>query len=326
MQIGPHLLDNPVILAPMAGVTDLPFRKLCMKFGAAIAISEMLTADPSLWNTNKSLKRMDHTDELGVRWVQIAGSDPQMLAQAAQFNEKRGAQIIDINMGCPAKKVCLKAAGSALLSDPQKVQAILEKVSEAVKIPVTLKIRTGPDLTNRNAEQIAQIAQDAGIKALSIHGRTRACRFEGTAEYDTIAKVKKLVQIPVIANGDITSPEQAKKILDFTAADAIMIGRAAQGRPWIFREINHYLQTGEILPLPELSQIGQILLEHVKALHQFYGELSGLRIARKHVGWYLKNHPQGAEIRTSFNKINCPVNQLDFLYQNFNRNKLANAS
>ena len=301
--IGPYQLPNPVMLAPMAGVTDRPFRQLCRRLGAGWVVGEMVTADPSLWHTRKSQLRMDHQGEPAPRVVQIAGGDAEMLAQAARLNAELGAQIIDINMGCPAKKVCNKAAGSALLRDEPLVREILDAVVGAVDVPVTLKIRTGWDRQNKNGITVAKIAEDAGIAALSVHGRTRADLYTGEAEYDTIAAIKQAISIPVFANGDIDSPQKAKAVLDATGADALLIGRAAQGRPWIFREIEHYLRTGETLPAPSLLEVERILLEHLAALHAFYGELMGTRIARKHVGWYLATLPGAREFRAQFNRL-----------------------
>ena len=303
VRIGPYTLTNRLILAPMAGVTDQPFRQLCRRFGAALVVSEMLTSDVRLWNSRKSRLRMPHADEPEPRSVQIAGGDPQMLAEAAQRNVELGAQIIDINMGCPAKKVCNKAAGSALMRDERLVADILEAVVAAVDVPVTLKIRTGWDRQNKNGAAIARIAEQAGIAALAVHGRTRADLYTGEAEYDTIAAIKQAISIPVFANGDIDSPQKAKAVLDATGADALLIGRAAQGRPWIFREIEHYLRTGETLPAPSLLEVERILLEHLAALHAFYGELMGTRIARKHVGWYLATLPGAREFRAQFNRL-----------------------
>ncbi|MCP5161429.1 MAG: tRNA dihydrouridine synthase DusB [Hahellaceae bacterium] len=311
LTIGPYNLENPLILAPMAGVTDLPFRRLCRQLGAGMAVSEMVIANPDLWDTRKSYFRLNHEDEAEPRSVQIAGADPDMLANAARMNEERGAQIIDINMGCPAKKVCNRAAGSALLRDEALVTEILQSVVKAVTVPVTLKIRTGWDSENRNALTIARIAEDAGIQALAIHGRTRACKFEGEAEYETIARVKQRVSIPVFANGDIDSPEKARFVLDHTQADGLLIGRAAQGNPWIFREILHYLKTGEKLPSANTAEVRQTLLMHVKELHRFYGDYLGLRIARKHVGWYMKTLPQGHAFRAGFNSFESAQQQLD---------------
>ncbi|OED40889.1 tRNA dihydrouridine synthase DusB [Endozoicomonas sp. (ex Bugula neritina AB1)] len=287
----------------MAGVTDNPFRQLCMKMGAGMAVSEMVTSNPKLWHTRKSRLRMDHQGEHEPRSVQIAGNDPVEMARAAVVNQQHGAQIIDINMGCPAKKVCNKAAGSALLKDTPLVKDILDAVVSAVDIPVTLKIRTGWDPENRNGLEIAQLAQQSGIQALAVHGRTRACMYRGEAEYDTIEQIVQAVDIPVIANGDITSPEKAWDVLNQTGAAAVMIGRAAQGRPWIFREINHFLKSGEHLPAPSQKEILNILLEHLRALHEFYGEVQGVRIARKHVGWYMQGQPSGSDFRKRFNRV-----------------------
>ena len=309
LKIGPHSITNPVVLAPMAGVTDNPFRQLCLKMGAGMAVSEMVISNTKLWHTRKSKLRMDHSGELEPRSVQIAGHDPDQMAEAALLNQQHGAQIVDINMGCPAKKVCNKAAGSALLKDVALVEKILTSVVAAVDIPVTLKIRTGWDTDNRNGVQIARLAQQCGIKALAVHGRTRACMYRGEAEFDTIAQIVKSVDIPVIANGDINSPEKAKDVLQKTGASAIMIGRAAQGRPWIFREINHFLEHGEHLPVPKNEEILTILLGHLKALHQFYGELQGVRIARKHVGWYMQGQPSGSDFRKRFNRLECSETQ-----------------
>ncbi len=303
LQIGPHRIDSPVILAPMAGITDRPFRQLCRSLGAGLVISEMVTSDTSLWHSQKSRKRLDHQGEVGPIAVQIAGAEPAMLAHAARLNVENGAQIIDINMGCPAKKVCKKAAGSALLKDEKLVCEILTAVTSAVDVPVTLKIRTGWDEENRNATTIALIAEECGISALAIHGRTRACGFSGEAEYETIAEVVQKLRIPVFCNGDITSPLQAKDVLSYTGAQAVMIGRAAQGRPWIFREINHYLTTGEYLPPISLIEIRDILLIHLKDLADFYGEFLGARIARKHLGWYLKTIPGSEYFRKKFNQL-----------------------
>lgn len=294
----------------MAGVTDRPFRQLCKAMGAGLVISEMLTADSSLWDSRKSLLRMDHSGEAEPIAVQIAGGDPQMLAEAARLNVANGAQIIDINMGCPAKKVCKKAAGSALLQDEQLVSEILQAVVKAVDIPVTLKFRTGWSQEMRNATRIARIAEDAGIQALALHGRTRADAFLGAAEYDTIAEVVKAVQIPVFANGDVTSPTKAKAVLEHTGAAAVMIGRAAQGRPWIFREIEHYLRTGEQLPEPTLTEIREILLSHLRELYRFYGEVMGPRIARKHASWYLQTVPGSDLFRKAFNAMENAEEQL----------------
>jgi tRNA-dihydrouridine synthase B len=287
----------------MAGVTDRPFRQLCRQLGAGLVVSEMVTSDTRLWNSRKSQTRLNHTGEVEPRSVQIAGGDPLMMAEAARMNVERGAQIIDINMGCPAKKVCKKAAGSALLRDEPLVANILDAVVSAVDVPVTLKIRTGWDKDNRNATRVARMAEDAGIQALAVHGRTRACAYQGQAEYDTIAAVVDTVNIPVFANGDIDSPHKAKYVLDTTGASAVMIGRAAQGRPWIFREIEHFLRTGMLIAEPSLEEIRDILCNHLSELHRFYGDFMGPRIARKHVSWYLKTLAGSGDFRKTFNKI-----------------------
>ncbi len=319
IRIGPYQLPNRVILAPMAGVTDRPFRQLCRRLGAGLVVSEMVTSDTRLWNSRKSRQRLDHAGEAEPRSVQIAGGDPQMMAEAALRNQQLGAQIIDINMGCPAKKVCNKAAGSALLRDEILVGEILEAVVAAVSIPVTLKIRTGWCAERRNGVQIARIAEQSGIQALAVHGRTRDQLYTGQAEYDTIASIKQAIGIPVFANGDINTPEKARQVLEQTGADAVMIGRAAQGRPWIFREINHYLETGSLLDAPELSWQRDILLEHLDSLHSFYGPDQGARIARKHVGWYLETLPEAATFRRAFNRIECPALQRRNIEDYFNR-------
>lgn len=303
VRIGPYTLPNRLILAPMAGVTDRPFRALCRRLGAGMTVSEMLTSDARLWNSRKSRLRLPHEDEPEPRSVQIAGADPQMLAEAARRNVELGAQIIDINMGCPAKKVCNKAAGSALMKNEALVAEILQAVVAAVDVPVTLKIRTGWDRANRNGVSVSRLAEQAGIAALAVHGRTRADLYSGAAEYDTIAAIKQAVSIPVFANGDIDSPEKARQVLEATGADGLLIGRAAQGRPWIFREIEHYLQTGERLPAVTAVEMEPVLLEHLAALHRFYGEELGVRIARKHVGWYLATLPGAREFRTQFNRL-----------------------
>lgn len=297
----------------MAGVTDRPFRQLCRRLGAGLAVSEMLSSNPQVWKTDKSMNRMNHLGETGIRSVQIAGADPDLMAEAAAFNEKNGAQIIDINMGCPAKKVNKKLAGSALMQHPQLVEDIIKAVVKAVKVPVTLKTRTGWDTDNRNGVEIARIAERNGIQCLAIHGRTKACMYKGQAEYNTIKEIKENVQIPVIANGDITSPEQAEQVLAYTNADGLMIGRAAQGRPWIFREIDHYLRTGHILAPPEKEEVRSILLEHVTNLHQLYGDVLGPRIARKHVGWYLADQDKDRSFRKRFNAIEDCQQQFDDL-------------
>nr|WP_241264638.1 tRNA dihydrouridine synthase DusB [Marinobacter daepoensis] len=316
-KIGPYTLPNPLIVAPMAGVTDRPFRQLCRRMGAGLAVSEMVIADSKLWHTRKSQTRLNHDGEPEPRSVQIAGGDPEMLADAARQNAGFGAQIIDINMGCPAKKVCNKAAGSALMKDEKLVRQILEAVVNAVDIPVTLKMRTGWDRDNRNAPVIARMAEDAGIQALAVHGRTRADKYNGDAEYDTIAEVKASVGIPVFANGDITTPEKARRVLAHTGADGLLIGRGAQGRPWIFREILHYLETGEHLPAPPVDEVERILAGHLEELHEFYGELMGVRIARKHVGWYLQSHDDSKQFRKRFNAIDDAREQKDCIAQYF---------
>jgi tRNA-dihydrouridine synthase B len=294
----------------MAGVTDKPFRLLCKRLGAGLAMSEMTISDPRFWSTEKSLRRMDHAGEPDPVGVQIAGTEPAQLAEAARYNVDHGAQIIDINMGCPAKKVCNAWAGSALMRDEALVARILAAVVAAVDVPVTLKIRTGWATGQRNAVAIAHIAEDAGIAALAVHGRTRDQQYTGTAEYDTIAEVKSRLAIPVLANGDIDSPEKAAAVLAHTRCDAVMVGRAAQGRPWIFREIAHFLATGAHMPPPSLGEIRDILLGHLEALHAFYGEPSGVRIARKHLGWYAKDRPENAAFRAVVNRAETPEAQL----------------
>lgn len=319
--IGPYQINQPTVLAPMAGVTDLPFRQLCREHGAGLVVSEMVSSNPQLRETRKSSLRRQFAGEPAPRSVQIAGTEPDTMAAAAQFNVAQGAEIIDINMGCPAKKVCRKAAGSALLQHPQLVAEILAAVVAAVDVPVTLKIRTGWDPDNRNAIEIAQIAEQAGVAALAIHGRTRACRFNGHAEYATIAAVVANCRLPVIANGDITSPQQAAAVLAQTGAAAVMIGRAAQGNPWLFAQINHYLACGELLAAPSHADVAATALAHLAALHQFYGELGGLRIARKHVAWYLEAHfsDSAAGFRPLFNRLESAAEQLDALAHFFNQ-------
>jgi len=319
MQIGPYQLNNPLILAPMAGVTDLPFRQLCKQLGAGMAVSEMVSSNSLLWGSEKTRRRASHDGEIEPKSVQIAGADPQMMAEAARHNVDQGAQIIDINMGCPAKKVCNVMAGSALLQDESLVERIVQAVVNAVDVPVTLKIRTGWDSEHRNAPLIARIAEEAGIQALAIHGRTRADQYHGEAEYDTIAEVKSRVGIPVIANGDITTPQKAEFVLRHTDADAVMIGRAAQGRPWIFGEIDHYLQTGELLPEPSAENIRDILVGHLKNLYAFYGEHTGVRVARKHISWYSKGQSHGAAFRQAVNRVDSVEQQLDMIYEFFER-------
>ncbi|MEN6586452.1 MAG: tRNA dihydrouridine synthase DusB [Sulfuricella sp.] len=310
MKIGPYQLKNNLVVAPMAGVTDRPFRQLCKKMGAGMAVSEMVTSNSLLYGSAKTLRRANHDGEVEPIAVQIAGAVPEMLAEAARFNVDQGAQIIDINMGCPAKKVCNVMAGSALLQDEALVARILEAVVKAVNVPVTLKIRTGWNRDNRNALNVARIAELSGIRSLAIHGRTRACGYSGDAEYDTIAAVKAHIAIPVLANGDITTPEKAKFVLDHTGADGVMIGRAAMGRPWIFREIAHFLQTGSHLPPPEVAEIHRVLIGHLHDLYAFYGEYTGLRMARKHISWYTKGLIGSASFRHAMNQLQTVAEQL----------------
>jgi tRNA-dihydrouridine synthase B len=318
MQIGKHILKNKLVVAPMAGVTDRPFRQLCKLMGAGMAVSEMVASNSLLWGSEKTRRRADHEGEVDPISVQIAGADPQMLADAARFNVDNGAQIIDINMGCPAKKVCNVMAGSALLKDEPLVSRILQAVVNAVDVPVTLKIRTGWDQGSKNAVTVAKIAERCGIQALAIHGRTRACGFSGEAEYDTIADVKSQIGIPVMANGDISTPEQVKHVLEYTQADAVMIGRAAQGRPWMFREINHYLATGEYLPPPEVREIHRVLVAHLQDLYGFYGEQRGVRVARKHISWYSKGLAGSAAFRHAMNQLETCQEQLAAVDEFFN--------
>jgi len=318
MLIGPHQISNQVILAPMAGVTDRPFRQLCKQLGAGMAVSEMVSSNSLLWGSEKTKRRANHDGETDPISVQIMGTEPAMMAEAAKHNADNGAQIIDINMGCPAKKVCNVLAGSALMQNEALVQDILEAVVAAVDVPVTLKIRTGWDTQNRNALNIAKIAEQSGIQSLAIHGRTRTDMYKGDAEYDTIADVKSRISIPVIANGDITTPEKAKFVLDYTGADAVMIGRAAQGRPWIFREINHYLKTGQIMSSPNNAEIRDILLGHLANLYEFYGEYTGVRMARKHISWYSKGQKHGAAFRQAVNKAETIEKQLEITHTFFN--------
>lgn len=310
MRIGPHAIEPKVILAPMAGVTDKPFRLLCKRLGAGLAVSEMTTSDPRFWSTRKSLHRMDHAGEPDPVSVQIAGTVPAVMAEAARHNAAHGAQIIDINMGCPAKKVCNAWAGSALMQDEALVARICAAVVAAVDVPVTLKIRTGWDATHRNAPAIARIAQDCGIAALAVHGRTRDQQYGGSAEYDTIAAIKAALSIPVVANGDIDSPDKALAVLRHTGCDAVMVGRAAQGRPWILGEIAHFLATGERLPPPTLREVRDILLSHLHALHAFYGETAGVRIARKHLGWYAKDRPENRAFLAVVNRAEDAASQV----------------
>ncbi len=310
MELGPYKLPNNILVAPMAGVTDRPFRQLCRRLGAGLAVSEMISANAKLRHSLKTQRRMDHLGEDEPKSVQIAGAEPAAMADAARYNVDHGAQIIDINMGCPAKKVCKKSAGSALLEDEQLVAKILDAVVSAVSVPVTLKIRTGPRPGRRNGVNIAKIAESAGIQALAVHGRTRYCMFHGHAEYDTIRAIKHSVSIPIIANGDIDDPIKAKKVLAYTGADGVMIGRAAQGRPWLFKQIEHYLNTGQRLPDPSLSQQRDLLMDHLRQIHEFYGEKCGVRVARKHIGWYTERLPGQPEFRSVINRIESSQVQL----------------
>ena len=319
MRIGAHTLRNRLFVAPMAGITDRPFRRLARRFGAGLAVSEMVSSRPELRESRKTRLRLEHTGEAGPIAVQIAGSDPAMLAEAARYNVGLGADIIDINMGCPAKKVCNVYAGSALLADEPLVARILEAVSAAVSVPVTLKIRTGPAPQQRNALRIARIAESAGVQLLAIHGRTRACGFGGHAEYHTIAEVKAHVRIPVVANGDIETPEDAKRVLEQTGADGLMIGRAAHGRPWLFREIEHYLASGERLPPPGVHTMRAVLLEHLEGLYALYGAEQGTRVARKHIGWTVRALPGGEAFRSAVNRIDAADAQHSAVSDYFDR-------
>lgn len=319
MRIGPYQLKNNLFLAPMAGVTDRPFRQLCKRLGAGMAASEMVSSNSLLWGSDKTKRRADHTGEDEPRTVQIAGAEPAMMAEAARYNVDHGAQIIDINMGCPAKKVCNVMAGSALLQHEQLVRQILEAVVGSVSIPVTLKIRTGWDRAHKNGVTIARIAEDCGIQALAVHGRTRADLYQGEAEYETIAAIKAAVKIPVIANGDITTPQKAKAVLAQTGVDGVMIGRAAQGNPWIFREIEHYLRTGEELAAPPVGDVRDTLLQHLANLYAFYGEYTGVRMARKHISWYSKGLVGGAVFRNQVNRAETMDTQLAMVREFFDR-------
>jgi len=309
MRIGPYQLKNNLVAAPMAGVTDRPFRLLCRSLGAGLAVSEMVASNSLLWGSEKTKRRANHEGEPEPKSVQIVGADPVMLAEAAKVNVANGAQLIDINMGCPAKKICNVMAGSALLRDEALVARLLESVVQAVDVPVTLKIRTGWDSSSRNGVAIARLAEQCGIQALSVHGRTRADAFGGSAEYDTIAAIKAAVKIPVLANGDIDTPEKAKYVPEHTGVDGLMIGRAAQGRPWIFREIEHYLKTGEKLPEPAPLEVRDILLGHLENLYEFYGEHLGVRVARKHISWYSKGCVGGAVFRHAINQVETAAGQ-----------------
>lgn len=327
MRIGSWTLSHPVFVAPMAGVTDRPFRRLCKTLGAAYAVSEMAASNPRLWNSVKTSRRLNHEGEADPVAVQIAGSDPEMMAEAARYNITKGAHIIDINMGCPAKKVCSVAAGSALLRDEALVEKILRSVVEACRpydVPVTLKTRTGWDHSSRNALSIGLMAQDIGIAALTLHGRTRCDLYKGEAEYDTIREVKQALEIPVIANGDIDSPEKAQQVLEYTDADAVMIGRAAQGRPWIFREISHYLATGTHLAPPTWGELRHCLLDHLEDHYRFYGEHTGVRTARKHIGWYINGLPDAEALRQQVNQAETTTSQISALeiwFEQFSNNE-----
>jgi len=317
MKIGPYTLANPVALAPMAGVTDRPFRQLCRQLGAAYVVTEMIAADPRVRDSRKTTLRSNFEGEPAPVAVQIAGSDPGWLADAAQYNVALGAQIIDINMGCPVKKVCRKLAGSALLSDPALVERILDTVVRAVAVPVTLKIRTGPDTRNRNGVEIARIAEQCGIRALAVHGRTRADRFRGAAEYDTIRAICQSISIPVFANGDVNTPKQAREVLDYTGAGGLMIGRGAQGNPWIFRELNHYLSSGRELPPPTPGEVHAVMRDHLARLHRFYGEAHGVCVSRKHIGWYLKGRPNSEPVLYDLMRVQTAREQFRLLERYF---------
>jgi tRNA-dihydrouridine synthase B len=310
MQIGPYTLPNQLVLAPMAGISDRPYRKLCRSLGAGLAVSEMISANALLWDNKKTRQRINHEGEPGPVVVQIAGADPDILALAAQENVRSGADIIDINMGCPAKKVCNKQAGSALLGNEELVARILDKVVNAVDVPVTLKIRTGSDPENRNACRIAEIAEQSGVQSLAVHGRTRKCAFRGEAEYETIRQVKQQVKIPVIANGDISTPEKAAKVLEYTGADALMIGRPARGNPWIFRQINHYLETGKLIAPPTVAEVREVMLLHLHELYDFYGEYTGVRTARKHIAWYSKGFFSSNAFRREIMQVESSTEQI----------------
>jgi tRNA-dihydrouridine synthase B len=319
LKIGPYVLSSPFVLAPMAGVTDAPFRRICRRFGAGMTTSEMTTADTSLWQTAKSRHRLDLDLDAEPVAVQIAGSEPEQLATAARACVQRGAQIIDVNMGCPAKKVCKKLAGSALLKDEKLVARILASVVAAVSVPVTLKIRTGWDAEHRNAETIARIAEDCGIQSLAIHGRTRACRYKGSAEYDTIARVKQRVEIPILANGDVTSAEKSLEVLRLTNCDGLMIGRGAQGRPWIFRELNKIFDSGKEKPQLDKNELRDIMLDHLNELHRFYGDITGVRVARKHLTWYCNSLANADEFRHQVVRVESASEQINLTKIYFER-------
>ena len=318
MQIGSYQLSNNLVLAPMAGISDRPFRGICKEFGAGLAVSEMVASNPALRDHKRTLLKADHEGEAGLRSVQILGTDPKLMADAAIYNVQRGAQIIDIYKGCPAKKVCAVAAGSALLRDADLVKKILDAVVNAVDVPVTLKIRTGWDVLNRNAVDIAKIAESSGIAALTVHGRTRACKFEGQAEYETIKRVKQAVSIPVIANGDIDSAAKAQFVLDVTGADALMIGRAAQGNPWLFKEIDTFINHGKVFEKPTVTEIYEALSAHLEKLYSFYGDVTGVRIARKHISWYFKHLDFiSQDIRNKINQAAQPIQQMMLIHSTF---------
>ena len=319
MRIGPYVLPNQLVLAPMAGITDRPFRTLCRRLGAGFTISEMVSSNSLLWGSTKTRRRADQSGEPSPRSVQILGADPALMATAARYNVDQGADIIDINMGCPAKKVCNVMAGSALLKDERLVAQILTAVVNAVAVPVTLKIRTGWDKEHRNGLTIARIAEECGIQALAVHGRTRACGYAGTAEYDTVRAIKNTVSIPVIANGDISSPVQARDVLAYTAADGVMIGRAAQGRPWLFQQVRHFLSTGDAPPDPEPAAIRDIILEHLSDLYAFYGMATGVLVARKHLSWYVRGTPGAAMYRTAINRADSVAQQITLTCDYFDR-------
>jgi len=319
MRIGPHVLRNNLFVAPMAGVTDRPFRNLCRRYGAGLAVSEMVTSRRELWQSDKTRRRLDHAGEADPVAVQIAGADPRQMADAARFNVDHGARIVDINMGCPAKKVCRTAAGSALLRDEALVGQIIEAVVKAVSVPVTLKYRTGWDPQHRNAVRVARIAEEAGAQLLTLHGRTRACGFSGNAEYDTIREVKRATRLPVVANGDIGTAEEAKRVLDYTRADGVMIGRAAQGRPWLFREIASFLATGAKCPPPSVEEVGAVLMEHLHELYGLHGRDAGVRVARKHIHWTTRGLPGSAEFRHEINGLDRCETQLAAVEQFFAR-------
>lgn len=321
MNIGPYPIRSPFLLAPMAGITDAPFRRLCRRFGAGMTTSEMTTADIGLWRTAKSQRRLDIDSDAEPRVVQIAGSEPRQMALAARLCVDRGAQIVDINMGCPAKKVCRKLAGSALLKDEALVRSILEAVVRAVRVPVTLKMRTGWDPQHRNGVEIARIAEASGVQAVAVHGRTRACAFRGDAEYETIAHIKNAVSVPVIANGDIKTPEKSLEVLRISSADAVMIGRGAQGRPWIFRELNHYLETGtQIAPLDK-NEVRDIMLDHLRDLYRFYGEMTGVRVARKHLSWYCAELSNSSSFRSKVVRVESASEQIRLTRNFFDRRR-----